>query len=66
MAYSMLIVLDQWKGTKDLLVVNLDDFDIILNLDFVCWFGDRDESKIADTKKSIAILKKAVTNTHVG
>jgi hypothetical protein len=48
MAYSMLIVLDQWKGTKDLLVVNLDDFDIILNMDFVCWFGDRDESKIAD------------------
>jgi hypothetical protein len=35
MVYNMLIVLDQWKGKKDLLVVNLDDFDIILNIDFL-------------------------------
>jgi hypothetical protein len=28
-------MLDQWRGNQDVLVVNLDDYDIILSLDFL-------------------------------
>jgi hypothetical protein len=35
MSYNMPITLDQWRGKQDVLVVNLDDYDIILGLDFL-------------------------------
>ena len=35
MSYDVLIMLDQWRGNQDVLVVNLDDYDIILSLDFL-------------------------------
>ena len=35
MSYDVPIALDQWKGKQDVLVVNLDDYDIILGLDFL-------------------------------
>jgi len=35
MAYGVLVVLDKWQGKQDLLVVTLDDFDVILGLDFL-------------------------------
>ena len=35
MAYSVPMVLDKWQGKQDLLVVTLDNFDIILGLDFL-------------------------------
>ena len=35
MSYDVPITLDQWRGKQDVLVVNLDDYDIILGLDFL-------------------------------
>ncbi|XP_061956833.1 uncharacterized protein LOC133678522 [Populus nigra] len=35
MAYGVPVVLDKWHGKQDLLVVTLDDFDVILGLDFL-------------------------------
>jgi hypothetical protein len=35
MSYDVPIMLDQWRGKQDVLVVNLDDYDIILGLDFL-------------------------------
>jgi hypothetical protein len=35
MSYDVPITLDQWRGKQDMLVVNLDDYDIILGLDFL-------------------------------
>jgi hypothetical protein len=35
MSYDVPIMLDQLRGKHDLLVVNLDDYDIILGLDFL-------------------------------
>jgi hypothetical protein len=35
MAYGVPVVLDKWQGKQDLLVVMLDDFDVILGLDFL-------------------------------
>ena len=35
MAYGVSVVLDKWQGKQDLLVVTLDDFDVILGLDFL-------------------------------
>jgi len=35
MSYDVLITLDQWRGKQDVLVVSLDDYDIILGLDFL-------------------------------
>jgi len=35
MSYDVPITLDQWRGKQDVLVVNLDDYDIILDLNFV-------------------------------
>jgi len=29
MSYDVLIVLDRWRGKQDVLVMNLDDYDII-------------------------------------
>jgi hypothetical protein len=34
-AFSVFIALEKWQGKHDLLVVTLDDFDIILSLDFL-------------------------------
>jgi len=34
-SYDVPIMLDQLRGKHDLLVVNLDDYDIILGLDFL-------------------------------
>nr|TKS05961.1 hypothetical protein D5086_0000127890 [Populus alba] len=35
MSYDVPIVLDQWRGKHDLLVITLDDYDLILGLDFL-------------------------------
>ena len=35
MSYDVLIVLDRWRGKQDVLVMNLDDYDIIFYLDFL-------------------------------
>jgi hypothetical protein len=35
MSYDVPITLDQWRGKQDVLVVNLDDYDIIFGLDFL-------------------------------
>jgi hypothetical protein len=35
MSYDVPIVLDRWRGKQDVLVVTLDDYDIILGLDFL-------------------------------
>nr|TKR74271.1 hypothetical protein D5086_0000296720 [Populus alba] len=35
MAYGVSVVLDKWQGKQDLFVVTLDDFDVILGLDFL-------------------------------
>jgi hypothetical protein len=35
MSYDVPIMLDQWRGKHVLLVVNLDDYDIILGFDFL-------------------------------
>jgi hypothetical protein len=35
MSYDVPITLDQWRGKQDVLVVNLDDYAIILGLDFL-------------------------------
>jgi hypothetical protein len=35
MSYDVPIMLDQWRGKQDVLVVSLDDYDIILGLDFL-------------------------------
>jgi len=35
MSYDVPITLDQWRGKQDVLVVSLDDYDIILGLDFL-------------------------------
>ena len=35
MSYDVPITLDQWRGKQDVLVVNLDDYNIILGLDFL-------------------------------
>lgn len=34
-SYDVLIILDQWRGNQDVLVVNLNNYDIILSLDFI-------------------------------
>ena len=34
-AYRVLLVREKWKGRHDLLVVMLDNFDVILGLDFL-------------------------------
>jgi len=35
MSYDVPIMLDQWRGKQDVLVVNLDDYNIIFGLDFL-------------------------------
>jgi len=35
MSYDVPIMLDQWRGKQDVLVVNLNDYNIILGLDFL-------------------------------
>jgi hypothetical protein len=35
MSYDVSITLDHWRGKQDVLVVNLDNYDIILGLDFL-------------------------------
>jgi len=35
MSYDVPIMLDQWRGKQDVLVINLDDYDIIFGLDFL-------------------------------